>query len=331
VNYDYEDYSDGVSDGGPQDGKFQSRPSYAGAASVGYGFGNGFRAEIGFNYYRNTVHRSDVEAQPYFENEAYISPAFGGENTYGPMVNALYDFSVGLPVFPYVGAGVGYQWYQLSRKINDVESFDDTVSGTEGSFAYQLIGGLSYPLPMMPQLSLTAEYRFMQLTESRKYTAIDVDPYYYDGPNKLGQVSSNTFMFGLRYSLFTPPVMAPATPAPMASPAPAAAKTYLVFFDWDKYSLTPRADAIIAEAASDSKTSAVTTIDVSGYTDTSGTPTYNQGLSERRAKAVAAKLVADGVAASEISIHAYGETHLLVPTGPGVREPQNRRVEIVLD
>ena len=49
-----------------------------------------------------------------------------------------------------------------------------------------------------------------------------------------------------------------------------------------------------------------------------------------RAKAVAAQLVVDGVPSSEIEIHGYGETHLLVPTGPGVREPQNRRVEIVL-
>jgi len=104
-----------------------------------------------------------------------------------------------------------------------------------------------------------------------------------------------------------------------------------VFFDWDKYSLTPRATQIIAEAASDSRTSSTTTISVSGYTDTSGTPVYNQGLSERRAKAVAAQLVTDGVPMSEIEIHAYGETHLLVPTGPGVREPQNRRVEIVLE
>jgi outer membrane protein OmpA-like peptidoglycan-associated protein len=116
----------------------------------------------------------------------------------------------------------------------------------------------------------------------------------------------------------------------VAAPAPAPAKTYLVFFDWDKYNLTPRANQIIAEAASDSHSQSVTTIDVSGYTDTSGTPTYNQGLSERRAQAVAAQLVTDGVPQSEISIHAYGETHLLVPTGPGVREPQNRRVEIVL-
>jgi OOP family OmpA-OmpF porin len=80
----------------------------------------------------------------------------------------------------------------------------------------------------------------------------------------------------------------------------------------------------------DSKSAQTTTIKVSGYTDTSGTPTYNMGLSARRARAVADQLVADGVPANEIETHAFGETHLLVPTGPGVREPQNRRVEIVL-
>jgi OmpA-OmpF porin, OOP family len=148
---------------------------------------------------------------------------------------------------------------------------------------------------------------------------------------KLGQVSSHTFLLGLRYQLFNPPPAAPApAPAPVAAPAPAPAKTYLVFFDWDKYNLTPRATQIIAQAASDSKTQNVTTLNVSGYTDTSGTAVYNQGLSVRRAKAVAAQLVQDGVPASEIEIHGYGDTHLLVPTGPGVREPQNRRVEIVL-
>jgi OmpA-OmpF porin, OOP family len=69
---------------------------------------------------------------------------------------------------------------------------------------------------------------------------------------------------------------------------------------------------------------------VNGYTDTSGSPRYNMRLSIRRAQAVAAELVRDGVPRSVISIHGYGETHLLVPTGPGVREPQNRRVEIVI-
>ncbi len=51
----------------------------------------------------------------------------------------------------------------------------------------------------------------------------------------------------------------------------------------------------------------------------------------RRAKAVAAQLVADGVPASEITAKGFGDTNLLVPTGPGVREPQNRRVEIILN
>ena len=69
---------------------------------------------------------------------------------------------------------------------------------------------------------------------------------------------------------------------------------------------------------------------MNGYTDTSGTPQYNQGLSMRRAQAVAAELVKDGVPQTIIAIWGFGETHLLVATGPGVREPQNRRVEIVI-
>jgi outer membrane protein OmpA-like peptidoglycan-associated protein len=69
---------------------------------------------------------------------------------------------------------------------------------------------------------------------------------------------------------------------------------------------------------------------VNGYTDTTGTPQYNMGLSIRRANAVAAELVKDGVPKAAIAIQGFGETHLLVPTGPQVREPQNRRVEIII-
>jgi outer membrane protein OmpA-like peptidoglycan-associated protein len=116
----------------------------------------------------------------------------------------------------------------------------------------------------------------------------------------------------------------------MAAPAPAPARSYLVFFDWDKATLTPRAQQIIKEAADNSTQVKYTQIEVNGYTDTSGTPQYNQGLSIRRAQAVAAELVKDGVPKSAIAIQGFGETHLLVPTGPGVREPQNRRVEIII-
>jgi outer membrane protein OmpA-like peptidoglycan-associated protein len=45
---------------------------------------------------------------------------------------------------------------------------------------------------------------------------------------------------------------------------------------------------------------------------------------------VAAELVHDGVPRNVISIQGFGQTHLLVPTADGVREPQNRRVEIII-
>ncbi len=115
-----------------------------------------------------------------------------------------------------------------------------------------------------------------------------------------------------------------------AVPAPRVAQTYLVFFDWDKATLTEAARHVVEEAATASLTQAATTIHVSGYTDTSGPAVYNQRLSMRRAWAVADQLVKDGVPAAGIEIRGYGETHLLVPTGPDVREPRNRRVEIVL-
>ncbi len=304
-------------------GKGLFKNSYAGVAGVGYGFGDGFRVEISGDYLRNYASKFDSD------DGLGNYKLRGGHNTYGPMLNVLYDIPVGLPIFPYVGAGAGYQYVKFQSYLKGGPGVD--VSGTKGSFAYDVIGGVAYPIDMVPGLSLTAEYRFMMLTESRKYgESITGAPF--GGMVKVGQESSHTFLLGVRYQLFTPPPVAPApAPAPEAAPAPAPAKTYLVFFDWDKYNLTPRATQIIAQAASDSKSTQTTTINVSGYTDTSGTPVYNQGLSERRAKSVAAQLVADGVPASEIETHAFGETHLLVPTGPGVREPQNRRVEIVLD
>ena len=43
--------------------------------------------------------------------------ARGGFNTYGPMFNVLYDIPIGLPIYPYVGAGAGYQWTKLHNYL----------------------------------------------------------------------------------------------------------------------------------------------------------------------------------------------------------------------
>ena len=304
----------------PDEGRLVLKNGYTGEASVGYGFGDGFRVEIEGDYIHDNFGKTKIAGI-----EAYSG---GHEAKYGAFLNGFYDFDIGLPyLYPYVGAGIGYQEVNL----NDYNLGTATFNKTKGALAYQGIAGVSYPIAYVPGLSATLEYRFIGITGSRKYngeTGLGVPVEF-----KATHEYNNQILVGLRYQLFTPQPVAPApapAPAPEAAPAPAPAKTYLVFFDWDKSNLTPRATQIVAQAASDSKTSNVTTIDVSGYTDTSGTPDYNQGLSERRAQAVAAQLVSDGVSQSEIEIHAFGETHLQVPTGPVVREPQNRRVEIVL-
>ena len=73
------------------------------------------------------------------------------------------------------------------------------------------------------------------------------------------------------------------------------------------------------------------TVAVTGHTDTVGTMEYNKALSERRAASVKAALIADGIPVDQISATGVGKSDLLVPTQDGVREPQNRRVEIVFE
>ena len=116
-------------------------------------------------------------------------------------------------------------------------------------------------------------------------------------------------------------------PVPMAAP-PAKPSEFLVFFDWDKYNLTPEAMKIIADAVATAKKEGAKTIKITGYTDTSGSAAYNLKLSERRANAVAAQMVKLGVPATSLVTLGRGQEDLLVPTPDGVREPQNRRAAI---
>jgi len=121
-----------------------------------------------------------------------------------------------------------------------------------------------------------------------------------------------------------PPPPPPPPPAPPPAPPP-----YLVFFDWNSAVVGPSGREVIGLAAQAFKAGAPVTVQVTGFTDTSGSADYNQRLSERRANAVAAVLVQDGVPQTNLVVTGRGENDLRVPTPNGVREPQNRRVEIV--
>lgn len=106
-------------------------------------------------------------------------------------------------------------------------------------------------------------------------------------------------------------------------------KDFTIYFPWDQYVITPEAQQVVAEAAQYATGAQPSNqVIVTGYTDTSGTAAYNMRLSERRAKATADQLVADGVPQTALSVNWKGETDLAVPTPNGVREPLNRRAVI---
>jgi outer membrane protein OmpA-like peptidoglycan-associated protein len=108
------------------------------------------------------------------------------------------------------------------------------------------------------------------------------------------------------------------------------APSFMVFFDWDKSDLTSQALDTIGAAAEAYRSKGGARVTATGHTDTSGPPQYNMALSLRRANAVKDQLVHDGVRPEDISVVGLGETSPMVPTPDGVREAQNRRVEIVI-
>jgi outer membrane protein OmpA-like peptidoglycan-associated protein len=321
-----------INGNGDDSTRFRYGNGFDGAAAVGWGLGNGLRFELQGAYLYNDIDKR--AGSPVYGSSSGHTESYGG---YG---NVLYDIdlpALGIDIggiTPYIGGGIGYLWDHLSpiSTANNDGTYD-RVGGTKGGLAFQGIVGAAYPLAMVaPGLDLTVEYRYQEQLENGNYGGTHYQPF---GVNRgyvgLSTPQNHSIMVGVRYALWQPPAPPPpAPPAPTPPPAVEAARTYLVFFDWDRSDLTERARQIVSEAAQASTHVQTTRIEVNGYTDLSGTAAYNQKLSVRRAESVESELVRDGVAQNEISIHGYGESNPLVPTAKGVREPQNRRVEIIL-
>jgi outer membrane protein OmpA-like peptidoglycan-associated protein len=324
--------------GGGVDGKVNFHTGWTVVGSVGWGFGNGFRAEVEGNFRENEV--DCIRGL----GLAPVGRTGGFQRSYGVMVNGFYDFDfanfgLGQSIFqPYIGVGVGYVWtdWRNARGVSAAPAtagINLNVNDNDAQFAYQAIVGVGTPFTWLgvPGLTLTAEYRFMGTLEPELRADIRNASGTLAARRTLEVENYNhSVMLGLRYALFQPPPPAPVVAAPPPAPAPAPARTYLVFFDWDRADLTGRAREIIAEAAQNSRRVQSTRLEVAGHADRSGSPQYNQRLSQRRADAVAAELVRNGVSRNAITVTAFGESRPLVPTADGVREPQNRRVEIVL-
>ncbi|MRW89608.1 OmpA family protein [Duganella sp. FT80W] len=109
---------------------------------------------------------------------------------------------------------------------------------------------------------------------------------------------------------------------------PQRAAVFIVYFITDTDELTPESAAQLADIKAQLAARPAPEVIVIGHTDTVARRAYNDELSLRRAETVKRMLVEVGIPADQISVQARGERELLVPTGDGVDEPRNRRVEI---
>ena len=137
---------------------------FAGVGSVGWGFGNGLRAEIEGNLRSNKVDSIQIAIS---SGPIPGTDTHGVVRTFGIMMNGFYDLCLG-PVMPYVGAGIGYAWHNWDQVGQTTLAAEKVrFNDHDGQFAYQGIAGLALPIPGLPGLAITAEYRYFATLDAR--------------------------------------------------------------------------------------------------------------------------------------------------------------------
>lgn len=300
-------------------------PGWSGLAAFGYRYGNNFRAEVETAYRNSRVDSISGSSSP-----------SGDITAWSTMINGLYDFKSRSPFTPYLGLGLG-----VARVNYDgvTPIGGSRINDSDNVLAYQGIAGVSYALG--DNVDLTADYRYLR--------GDDPDLTTESGTSVGTEFSEQRIILGLRWSFGGPETVAEPTPTPAAAGAPAPEpapstqaaqsapaatpqipRTYLVFFDWDRSDLRSDAREILNTAAANTGKFTLTQIKTTGHADRSGPAPYNMRLSQKRAETVKAELIRLGVPEGDIVVQWKGESEPLVQTPDGVREPQNRRVEIIL-
>lgn len=301
---------------------------------VGYDF-NGFRLELEGGHRFNQLEPSGAFAS-------------GDVHVWSGMVNAFIDFNRKGRILPYIGGGLGYARLEangVSSPIGTFQRFDDG----ENAFAFQGLAGVTYKLT--ERLALDVGYRYFNAqdadfqgfsgsTSFTNGTAADFD----------GDYRSHAVTGGLRLTFGgpseppPPPAPPPAPPPPPPAPPPlppiaqelepvaqaCPTQEFKVYFAWDRSNLDDAAQQTIDAAVARARECNVAGVEVVGFTDTSGSPSYNLALSDRRAGVVRDAMVARGIPGQLIATEAAGENLLDRPTPDGVREPLNRRSAVTI-
>ena len=321
----------------PVEGTANTDTGYDFGAVVGYDFG-GFRLEAETSYREAdlTSFASSVPAIPSGAGAALSTSGLkqtrGDTNALSFMVNGMLDFGEDDGLQGFVGGGVGVARVDVHQNFAAPMWLDDSDTG----FAWQALAGIRAPISDSWDVGL--KYRF--------FNAPNVDLVDRLGRDVSTRFRSHSLMGSLVYNfggeevveVVEPPVMAPPPvvvppppPRPVPPPPPRVVCNtgpYIVFFDWDKSALLPAATSVLDNAVSQYANCGSARVMLAGHADKSGSDKYNVGLSQRRNAAVRGYLETQGITGGAISTEAFGETAPLVQTADGVREPQNRRVEV---
>jgi OmpA-OmpF porin, OOP family len=321
----------------PIEGTANTKTGYDFGAVVGYDFG-GFRLEAETSYREAdlTSFASSVPGIPSGAgaglSTAGLKATNGDVNALSFMVNGMLDFGEDDGLQGFVGGGVGVARVDVQQIFAAPSWLDDSDTG----FAWQALAGIRAPLSDSWDVGL--KYRF--------FNASKVDLVDRLGRGVETRFRSHSLMGSIVYNFGgeevvevveppmvvpPPPVIAPPPPRPLPPPPPRVTCNtgpYIVFFDWDKSNLLPAATSVLDNAASQYANCGTARVMLAGHADKSGSDKYNVGLSQRRNAAVRGYLETKGISGGAISTEAFGESAPLVQTADGVREPQNRRVEV---
>ena len=254
---------------------------------------------------------------------------FGGGSTsaLSAMFNAMLDVGEDDGINGFIGGGVGYAKVSANnmRTFSNAPSFLDD---SDGGLAWQAFAGVRAPIT--PNIDVLLKYRFFNVD--------NVDLVAADSRVAETRLRTHSLLGGIVFNFgAAPPPPPPAPPLPPPPPPPVevppppvqeAVGPFIVFFDWDRSEITPQAAAILDNAASAYQQTGSAQVVLAGHADRSGSASYNVGLSQRRADSVRSYLAGRGIPDGAMATEAFGEGRPLVETADGVREPQNRRVEI---
>ena len=241
------------------------------------------------------------------------NPVSGELSEISAMINVLYD----VPLFERLslavglGAGGDYASFQLDTTWAPVDESD-------WHFAYQGIAGLNYAVSEVAVVFVNYRYASVRDINFQPTSTVTLDGDDFD---------KHAASAGVRFYFAAPAVVASAPPPEAPQPVPLE-REFMVFFGFNKYTLSPQALSTIREAVVAVRASGSAAIRVVGHADRAGSIAYNKALSVRRAKSVEKALIAEGIDAAAIAISGRGESEPMVPTADGAREAQNRRVHI---